>query len=226
MKDIRNSEIADILPHTVKTSAKRALSYALSCAFKNVYDSLLKVRIWQNLDNADTSLLDLIAAEVSCPFYQLAENDEEKCRLIKAAYGYNRKIGTVGAVQKLVEAAFGIGKVQEWYEYGGEEFFFKIMLGEGEKVFTSEMYDLFALYIDKIKNKRAKLEALYIDTEISENLYCNMAIDTQYKSTTIYPETAERVSAIRNCIYGGRTSAVTVSFVIKSAVEDEELKER
>lgn len=175
MINIRDSEIADILPHTVKTPEKLSLSYALSGAFKTVYDSLLKVRIWQNLDNVDASLLDIIAAEISCPFYQMAETETEKRKLIQTAYEYNSKIGTVEAVQKLVEAAFGTGTVQEWFEYGGEDFYFRVNIGEGNEL-SPEMYKLFDVYINAIKNKRSKLEAIYTEASAQNHIYPAMPV--------------------------------------------------
>ena len=187
MINIRDVEILDILPFTFKTSPENiALSYALKRIRQLFYDQMSSVLFWADIENAAPWLLDLMAAEVDAPFYSTDMSIEQKRSSIAAAWRYNRTLGTVESVEKMLAAAFGDGDVIEWFKYGGKDFYFKLEIGSTSNTpLTPQGYELLRKHLDKVKPKRAKLEEATFYRDIENNLYVKSAYVPTYKRFTI-----------------------------------------
>lgn len=173
MIKIRDVEILDLLPYTYKTPENKALSRAIAKITSYVYDMLSSVIFWADINSVENSaLLDAMAAELDCPFYSSDMPIEQKRSIISAMFIYNSRIGTKSAVEKLIEAAFGGGEVSEWYEYGGDPYYFKVKIIRAEKTTTSyNNYEYFLKMLEKVKNKRSKLEGITVNESINGNVY-------------------------------------------------------
>lgn len=172
MIKIRDCEMLDLLPYTFKTPRRQALSKALMKVRAKCYDTLSSVLFWADIENASPELLDAMAAELDAPFYSNDMPEEQKRSIITATFNYNSRIGTVSSVQKLLTATFGGGKISEWYEYGGDPYYFKIDIN-GEQINpTLSDYKYFTEMIRKIKNVRSKLENLNVKLNmVSSDIY-------------------------------------------------------
>lgn len=186
MIHIRDAEILDILPYTFKKPEYMAMSSAMSSLHKIIYDKMSSVLFWADIENAAPVLLDLMAAELDAPFYSSDMTVEQKRASIVAAYKYNRTIGTVSSVEGLLSAAFGTGKVSEWFEYGGEDFYFKLKIeSEPPLLITKSGYELLKKRLEQVKPKRAKLEAVVFTRSVKNNLYIGMKYVKTYKKFTV-----------------------------------------
>ncbi|NDO20213.1 hypothetical protein FMM68_11200 [Lachnospiraceae bacterium MD329] len=169
MIKIRDCEIMDILPYTFKTPRWQALSKAFLKVRAMCYDTMSSVLFWGDIENADPALLDAMAAELSAPFYSMDMSIEQKRSITAAAFAYNSRIGTVSSIQGLLTAAFGGGKISEWYEYGGDPYYFKIDIN-GEQISpTLSDFKYFSEMIRKIKNVRSKLEGLNVKLNTTQS---------------------------------------------------------
>ena len=52
---------------------------------------------------------------------------EERIELIRQSDIFNANLDTVGALEEVANILLGFLKIVEWYEYGGEPFFFKVL---------------------------------------------------------------------------------------------------
>lgn len=183
MIDFKNSQISDILPYTEKNNNKIALSHALHSVFSNVYTKLLQVRLWQDIDNADPKMLDIMASELNCLFY-LADADENvKRKIIKAAFISNRRIGTVGAVQNISTQILGESTIlSEWYQYGGSPFNFKI---DTHSHMSQDTYEQLVEIVQKTKNVRSKLEGVKVHHESKANMNIAIVKTLQHIKTVV-----------------------------------------
>lgn len=163
MISIKDVTILDILPYTFKTDEYTALSRAIAALTAYFYKTMSSVLFWADIDNASPIVLDAMAAELDASFYSTDMTDKQKRSIIAATFAYNSRVGTVSAVEKLVEAAFGGGEVAEWFDYGGEPYHFKIDVTKNNDI-HADVTDIeyFFKMIDKIKNKRAKPDELDI----------------------------------------------------------------
>lgn len=156
MIELKDASLLSLLPFTFKTDEGKALDAAARYLLDTAYKTTRKYLFWGDIKNADAAVLDAMAAEIDAPFYSTDMDADRKRAVIAAAFEYNSRVGSVSAVKELLAAAFGGGEIAEWFEYGGEPYYFKVSL---ESASISEfMYGYFLREIEKVKPKRAKLE--------------------------------------------------------------------
>lgn len=189
MIKIQEAQIRDILPFLFNTDEYNAISRAiarLTARFNMQFSTAL---FWADIQNAAEFLLDAMAAEIDAPFYRADMDADTKRAVIAAAFAYNRKIGTVGAVEKMLDAVFdNLGKVkmEEWFSYGGEPFYFKLTLPDSERPpVTPEFMESFLEMLDKVKNKRSKLEKFVIETILKASFYYYSFVGFEKKDTLV-----------------------------------------
>lgn len=89
---------------------------------------LYKLLIYSRIDELPEEVLDLLAWQFHVEGYEFASTTEEKRSLIKKAIELHRYKGTKWAVEKAL-GALGIDCVlEEWFEYGGEPYHFRVLL--------------------------------------------------------------------------------------------------
>ncbi len=182
MIKIKDATILDILPHTFKTNEYKALSKAIAALTASFYEELSGVVFWADISNASEQMLDVMALELDAPFYADNMTVEQKRAVVSAAFKYNSEIGTPESVSELLRAAFDNGVVHEWFDYGGEPYHFKAeVTSTGLGVLSKSGQELFAENINKIKPKRAKLDAL--KTEIQKNTSQRIGVSLQCGET-------------------------------------------
>ena len=187
MINIRDAQILDILPHTLKTDEYKALSKAIKMLNAYVYDTLSSVIFWADIDNASPAVLDAMAVELDAPFYSAALSNEQKRSVIAAAFAHNSRVGTVSSMTNLLAATFGGGEVRQWYEYGGEPYFFRVNVESVYPAYvTQEAYDTFVSNLNKLKPVRAKLDGTtFTRTTQSEPVYIGLGIMKRHKKRII-----------------------------------------
>lgn len=189
MINIRDAETLDILPHTFKTDEYKALSRAIKALNAYVYDTLSSVLFWADIDNASPAVLDAMAAELDAPFYSADLPDDQKRSVIAAAFIHNSRVGTVSSMTNLLAAAFGGGEVEQWYEYGGGPYYFRVNV---ESVYpahvTQEAHDAFISNLNKLKPVRAKLEGASFKRTLTNKIYVSAAVLRRRKKSAIPAE--------------------------------------
>ena len=91
-----------------------------------------------------------------------ANSDEEKKALIKSAINIHRYKGTKYSLIKVLELLKINGIIQEWFEYGGEPYYFKIVMNVSETPLSYDRINLLFELINEYKNERSWLEAAEI----------------------------------------------------------------
>lgn len=192
MIKFKDAEITDILPYTFKTDRDKALSKGIKVVTDWYYGVVSRFDFWANISNVtDNNLLDTMAAELDTPFYTTDMPVDQKHAIIAAAYQYNSHIGTVGAVQSILNAAFGGGDIMEWFDYGGEPYHFRLNLPIefGGKYISKEMIENFYKLLEKAKNKRSKLDEFTIEA-IVNFIFSITSVIADIKNRNIVPAAA------------------------------------
>lgn len=206
MIDFKDAEILDILPFTFKKPREIAMSKTIKQITAIFYAMVCQFDFWVNIDNiTNETLLDAMAAELDCPFYATDMPIEQKREVIKATKEYNSHVGTVGAVQTILKAAFGGGEVSEWFEYDGLPYYFKVNISKdfARKYVSREMVEYFYKMLEKAKNKRSKLEELKTESTSELNLAMAVEVATIHSNGTIPPKAHSEITteaAMAHCI--------------------------
>jgi len=90
-------------------------------------------------------------------------SEEIKRNVVRSSVQVHRRKGTVFAVKEAVRAVYSDSEIQEWFQYGGNPYHFKIgvFAGSGEG-FSYQLTDEIKAVAFSAKNVRSKLEAVQI----------------------------------------------------------------
>lgn len=157
---LSDADILKLLPLFMRDDdAVKALAKAVNKLIQDPGAKYKQLRTWDQIDYMDHEQLDELAWELNIDWYSSALDLERKREIIKISDQVHRKRGTKWAVEQLISAYFGPGYVQEWFEYGGPPFEFKVLTTN--KAVTDEMYQEFVRIAKTTKNVRSRLEGVY-----------------------------------------------------------------
>jgi phage tail P2-like protein len=172
MIDLKNIKLQDIMPPNLLRDEKvNNLAEVLSNELKIVSENVYKIE-YSRIEELTEDVIDHLLWEYHVqPFegLNLADTLEKKRQLLTDSIETHRKKGTPWSVEKIVSTLFSDAKVSEWYEYGGEPYFFRI---ETEQPITSEFQiTQLVRLIDNFKNKRSWLDNITVIRDNNMELY-------------------------------------------------------
>ncbi|MBQ6091687.1 MAG: phage tail protein [Lachnospiraceae bacterium] len=204
MIELKDSQIAQITPDYFKEKTEvKCLSYALQKATQKLIKYCQSIGVFAMIDNASDEVLDLLAVELNTQYYDTSLDIQNKRDLIKGTLVWYQTSGTPSAVEELITAVFGEGKVEEWFEYGDSPYYFKI---KTNAQLTPDIVARFRKIIERVKNARSHMRNIEIDREIdvTEKVAIGAFSEPEIPITNGY-ETASSISL------GGHFAAVTIS---------------
>ncbi len=144
------------------TATERAISSTLSRT-----DSInVPIRALWRPQECPARLLPWLAWALSVDEWDEQWSEVQKRNAIDASVYLHRHKGTPAAVQRAVDLIFDDAEVQEWFNYGGQPFHFRVV---SEGAFTSERdYQRLIRLIESAKNARSWLEAIVIRSRITQ----------------------------------------------------------
>lgn len=159
-----------------KDSTVIALCKALNPKFQQLGKEVKACLIYSRIDYLGSYILDELAWQMHVDWYKATASIDVKRNLIKNALKIHRHKGTPYAVEQVVKDYFGDGYVEEWFEYAGAPYMFRVIvnicaLENG----LNEFYKI----LDSVKNTRSHLEAVIglikedvkLETKYKEHLY-------------------------------------------------------
>ena len=93
------------------------------------------------------------------------QSDSEKRALIKKAIELHRYKGTKYALIKVLNSLNINGEIQEWFEYNGEPYHFKISIFLQNCPYNEKVFDSLKKMIEEYKNVRSVLEEISIESQ-------------------------------------------------------------
>lgn len=208
MIDFYNGQITDILPfHIAEEPEVKAISYALQKGTQLLYKCAMRLYLWTDIDNQPEDVLDLMAAELRTQYYSQNLGIEAKRRLVKGTLAWYMTAGTPEAVEELITAVFGEGKVEEWFEYGGKPYCFKVITNAA---LTPETHGFFITMIRRVKNTRSHMDALEFKRRTDFTVYAGAgthavhnppAVTDGYRETRAAAQTVHAGTAVRTAFY-------------------------
>ncbi len=91
-----------------------------------------------------------------------ALNEQEKRELIKSSIKIHRYKGTKYAIEEVLKTINIAGKIEEWFEYNGKPYYFKVILNVFNKTLEEDLENKLLKLIDEYKNERSHLEKIEI----------------------------------------------------------------
>ena len=177
MSDILNKSSLMGLYPSVLDKDKRFNALGQSTA-EVIGDAFLKTAnadIYTRIGELEEGVLDILAKDFNITWYDYDFKVETKRRVIAAAFSVYRHFGTTGAMVTAICAIWPNSTVEEWFQYGGDPYYFKVMVqandADGEPIEFSKIDRTVQLY----KNERSWLEGGSVILLIS----CHVVIETK-----------------------------------------------
>ena len=118
-----------------------------------------RVRVISNIDGLDEAVLDILARDFKVDWYDPEYSLEEKRQTLKDNWLVHRRLGTKYAVRTALNAIYPGAVVQEWFEYGGSPYCFRVVLPAAGEL-TIEKQKRVLGRIQYYKNLRSHLDKI------------------------------------------------------------------
>lgn len=187
-----------LLPHSLKYDPFNvAMVEAFELQMLELREEFAEVVDLVRLRTQNEQLIDFLAFEKHVDFYE-GLSLEEKRNVVKNALRIHAKKGTKYALLQVFEMLFLNGKIEEWFEYGGDAFYFKANIDVSETGVDDATIALLERLIMTYKNNRSWLEVLNVYLTSSKNkLFVGTFIMTG-EEITVYPYSPGNISSHGN----------------------------
>lgn len=118
--------------------------------------------IYSRIDELPEALLDILAKDFKVDWYNYNHSIEIKRAVIKDSFYVHKHLGTVGAVKRALSDIWPSCSLEEWFEYGGEPYHFRVSIADND--FTGDKHEQAAKAIAMTKNVRSWLDGIYTQT--------------------------------------------------------------
>lgn len=117
-------KIAEHLPSSIDAEPITSLAQVTDVELGKINTDLLL--IYPAIDSLNEQLIDYLAVQMHVDEYDDTENLDVKRQQVKQSFLMHRLKGTKYAVQKAVSTVYQSAKVEEWPEYSGEPYHFRV----------------------------------------------------------------------------------------------------
>lgn len=167
--------IVDILPESIKSDPKALnAARAIDDQLKTISALAGQATFINRIDSLPSEWVDELAYQFNVGFYDPTLPLSQRRQLVKTALSIHKKRGTPAAVEELMTTIFGDGIVEEWFEYGGQPGFFRVITSNFSA--TTDQADRFLLLVDSAKNARSWLDSVVIRLVEDTNVYFGTAV--------------------------------------------------
>ncbi len=183
-KSLKEINFLDLLPSSISGDEKmKAAALALNAELSYLNDKTDLIFLWSRIDTIEEPLISALAYQMHVDYWDDNFLFDQKREIVKTSIAWHRIKGTRAAVDKMLAFVIGGGVAEDWHEYGGEPFYFRIVTTESlvnQETFEKKLIPA----INRAKNTRSWLEEIIVDRDISGDLFFGLGI-VQRKKITI-----------------------------------------
>ena len=128
-KGITQEDMLSVLPGVLaRDDGMYSLAKLIGWIFGENAEKAGYPAILHRIDELDDDLLDILATDYKVDWYDRDADIETKRRQIKGNWMVRKRIGTVYAVETALREVWPDSIIEEWFAYGGEPGYFRILL--------------------------------------------------------------------------------------------------
>ncbi|WP_310830374.1 phage tail protein [Paenibacillus pedocola] len=170
MINIQKASLLDLLPSSLRNDpAMSTAATALDKQLQETTDMIRELNIFGRSGEWTNGETDELAVQYRPPYYDPGLPLEQKRLLVKTSIPFHRHKGTAGAVEDLIAILFGEGAVEEWWEYGGDPYHFRVVTNNADV--TAARAQEFIDAVDAVKRISAVLDSVTISQSEGLPLY-------------------------------------------------------
>ena len=179
MNNIEDYFIHKNLPQSLDKENVQEVAKVVDDTLLSFDKTIAEVLIYPAIDMLGSELINTLAIQMHCDFYDDTLPLDVRRNLVKNSIAWHRIKGTPAAVEQMIQTVYQTGVVEEWFDYGGEPFFFKVNLGDSQ-ITTQKIKNLIKM-INVSKNVRSWIEVLRFSKSIDITRYLGCFADVHKK---------------------------------------------
>ncbi|MGF0470954.1 phage tail protein I [Lysinibacillus fusiformis] len=188
------TDLTKLLPYSLQNDPFTvALTEAFEIQITQLYEEFRAISNLYLLKDAPSLLVDFLAFEKHVDFYE-GLTLEEKKNVVRNALHVHRKKGTKFALLRVFELLNLQGRIEEWFEYGGDPYYFKARIDVSDKGVDDTTIRLLERLIKTYKNNRSWLEVLDIILTSKQNKVHIGTATLTGEEIVVYPYTVTNLS--------------------------------
>lgn len=164
MNNLTAENMLSTLPSVLKAdSSTEALAEVTADAIVDRINENQTGMVYINIDIQAEELLDILAKDFKVDWWSADYTLEEKRDILKKSWHVHRLLGTKAAVESAISSVYGSAHVEEWFEYGGEPYHFRVLIDSEETMADSDKLKTVISKIIYYKNLRSELDDINFD---------------------------------------------------------------
>lgn len=183
MYTLDDYKIRDNLPSSIDRQNIRDLAEVLDVKLQEINAMSELILLYPRIDELPENLIDALAEQFHVDFYDAEMSLQQKRTVVKNSIAWHRRKGTPSVVEEMVQTVFESAHVEEWFEYGGEPYHFRVTLITApltDKAVLERLVDA----INKTKNVRSWLEYVQFSRPMGQAMYIS-GVTGLYKKLTM-----------------------------------------
>ncbi|WP_025847590.1 phage tail protein I [Paenibacillus ehimensis] len=175
MRSIHDISLLDILPPSIVSDEDvKAAALAIDIELKLIADRIKDLTLFYSIDRLPSDWVDELAWQYHVDFYEAGLPIDKRRELVKNSLKTHRIAGTPAAVEELIKTLFGDGRVEEWFEYGGQPYHFRVTTSNPDV--TASRAAEFIRAVKTVQNERSVLESVQLRQTSEQELYVGVAL--------------------------------------------------
>ncbi len=156
----RENLVATLPPALQKDPSAVALAEAMADLLARRPEEIEQLRIYPVIDRLDERLLDILAYDFKVDWWDADYPLEEKRRTLKDSWRVHKTLGTKAAVETAIRAIYPMTTVEEWFDYGGEPYHFRLRINTTDDSIHSEKQRRVLERVNYYKNIRSHMDGV------------------------------------------------------------------
>lgn len=166
MNDIYSVDLTRTLPISLKNDPKMiALARVISDEMLKTSKLIKNNIIYPRIDELSEDVLDILAYDLHVDWYEYDYPIDVKRAIIKDSVKVHKRLGTGYAVELALGSLHPNSEIEEWDEYGGKPFYFRIVLDTTQSRVEADYFQVVRA-IEIYKRKSAHLDDLIYQCNI------------------------------------------------------------
>ncbi len=162
-KTLEEITLEEIIPRNLLEFQEIAdICKVLKLTLNDVVGNIFYDAIIANFDKMPEAVVDLLAWQWHVDYYDSTADVDTKRTMVRESLEVHRHKGTKHAVNTVLSAINPGYYVEEWFEYGGEPYRFRLIETDGDKISYSEAEIIKA--VNESKNVRSWLDSVIVTT--------------------------------------------------------------
>lgn len=184
---LKDVDILKLCPAFMRNDkSNQILADGVNNIFQTWSENIDRLPVINQLDKLSMAELDQLASDRNIFWYDYKASLSVKRALIKNAKTVFNRLGTVWAVESVMNDYLPKTELQEWFDYNGEPGYFRIVTNNTEILRTD--IQTFLNILQKIKRRSVWLEHIMLRLEQFMTLYPGVGIIERSRDTFIFTQ--------------------------------------